>query len=84
MAYIATIYRVSIEVPYETWDWIFRYDMEHQFEREISVAREGHAAAGRNSYAEVEEWAEFSTYAQAELAAKRMDMVVTKYVEAAR
>lgn len=69
---ISTIYRVSVDIP----EAVYR-EFGHTAEYEIkcSDATKGNVSAGQNACSDVEEWAEFYTYKEAQACQKRlMDM----------
>jgi hypothetical protein len=70
---IAVIYRVSVVIHEDVYQ---KFGHTKEYERKSREATEGNESAGQNSYAEVEEWAEFHTLANAQACQKRlMDMV---------
>lgn len=55
---IATIYRVSVDIPEKLFQLIGHTST---YDRAVSIATSGSLASGSNRYSDIEEWAEFDT-----------------------
>jgi hypothetical protein len=75
---ISHIYRVSVIVPEPVWD---HFGHTSTYDRASLKATAGNLSAGRNSYSEVEEWAEFDTLEDAKECERRLVKVIEDFLE---
>lgn len=66
---ITTNYHVSVDIPQDAWE---AYKSSWAYEQAVSSAIEGFIEAGANFYGQPEEWATFSTLAEAQRCEERL------------